>query len=469
MFTLLFFDDWYLSYRTNLTRRVGQPSLVPEGVFEDPYADVAWGYPTVYQDPATGRWRCLYQGEPEAGKFVPLTAGSDDGVHWRASDLTDKLDMVDRFCPHQLLAKTRFGEWSPPFVDPHAAGTDAWLKGLVVHRDPGTRALNAYLVTSPDGIQWEYEESVRWQESVGDPISAVFWNPYRESYVITTRPALNDRRIALSETRDWRTYSQPELALQPDALDTPCAQAYGMPVFQYEHMFVGLLWIYHTTPVIDAEQKFLQGKIDCYLAYSYNGWHFQRTVREPFVPNGAPGEHGSGCIYPSSMVVDGGGSIRIYSSSAKSEHGGIRKGVAGHQSALLLHELRPDGFVYLSPDGGQGELSTRLLLWDGGEAQLNVSAPHGEVRAQVADAVGAPIEGYAFEDCVPFSGDDLAWEPEWREGRRLDALKDRILRLQVRLTNGRLYAIRGEFEVKMSHEARQFTEGGVRTPRRMGF
>jgi len=83
-----------------------------------------------------------------------------------------------------------------------------------------------------------------------------------DGHVLTARPALNDRRIAIYETRDWRTFSPPELALQADALDTPHAEIYGMPVIPYEHMFVGLLWVYHTDPTVNAENKFRMGKVD---------------------------------------------------------------------------------------------------------------------------------------------------------------------------------------------------------------
>jgi len=53
---MLFFDDWHLNHRENLVRRVGQPSIVPEGVFEDSYLDVHSGYPSVFRDPDTGTW-----------------------------------------------------------------------------------------------------------------------------------------------------------------------------------------------------------------------------------------------------------------------------------------------------------------------------------------------------------------------------------------------------------------------------
>ena len=80
MATILFFDDWQLQSRQNLERRVGEPIPVPEGMFQDPCADVAWGYPTVVRDRASSRWRCFYQGEHLGSRYrnLPLLAESDD-------------------------------------------------------------------------------------------------------------------------------------------------------------------------------------------------------------------------------------------------------------------------------------------------------------------------------------------------------------------------------------------------------
>jgi hypothetical protein len=460
MFSLLFFDDAYLHQRTNLSRRIGRPTPVPDGTLEDPYVDPAWGYPTVFRDPVTGRWRCLYQGESVQGTFVPVVAESDDGVRWMFPDLSDQVHIPDRLCPHQVLSLSRFLEWSGPYVDSQAVGTDAWLKGFVIHRGKGMVDLDSPLVISPDGLDWRYVEGVRWHPAGADPLAYAFWNPQRQSHVLTARPVENDRRIAVYETRDWRTFSTPELALQADALDTPCAEIYGLPVIPYEAVFIGLLWLYHTDPAVDAANKYLMGKIDCQLAYSYNGWHFQRTSREPFMPNAAPGQYGAGCIYPSSVVPDG-NVLRIYSSAAIGEHAQIRGGPASRQGAILLHTLRRDGFVYLEPDAGTGELVTRLLLWAGGEPELNVQVPSGEVRLQITTVDGAPLEGYCFEDCQPFQGDAIGWVPEWRDGRKIAALTGRIIRIRVRLTNGRLFALRGSFALKTAHEAGLYPAGGV--------
>ena len=471
MRTILFFDDWFLHSRANLARRLGEPQPVPEATLIDPCADTAWGYPSVLFGPEADLWRCYYQGEVpgKASGTVPLVAESDDGVDWRLPDLSERLPLRDRLCPHQLFGVEHFHEWCGVYDDSEAADNDERYKGFVLS-PPGPDGNRCSLVVeSRDGMRWDYVEGVRWHPTGADPGQFAFWNPQRASYVVTLRPSLADRRIAVSETTDWKTFTAPELAMQADALDTPCALLYGMPVFPYEGVFVGFLWVYHTDPTVDRHQKFLGGvlemqkgddtsrilgKIDCQLVYSMNGWHFQRALREPFIPNAQPGEHGSGCIYPSSMVTVG-DALRIYSSTSRGEHAPFRFDPARQQAAIVMHTLRKDGFVCLEPTGGIGELTTKWLLWKGGEPELNVAAPHGEALVQIMDAHGDPLEGYAYGDCVPYSGDSVGVSPRWRDGRRASALAGRVVRLGVRIANGRIYALRGDFEHMTSPEARR--------------
>jgi len=190
VFTLLFFDDFYLHQRTNLSRHVGQPILLREGTLHDPHVDPAWGYPTVFQDRESGAWRCVYQGQTADGRFVSVVAESHDGIHWVLPDLAELIPIRNRLTPHQLFSVDRFGEWNGPYLDPTAVGTDAWLRALVVTPGTGTCALQSLMVTSPDGLHWSYVDGVpAWHPFGADPISYMYWNPYRGSHVIATRPS----------------------------------------------------------------------------------------------------------------------------------------------------------------------------------------------------------------------------------------------------------------------------------------
>lgn len=451
---LLFLDDWPLDRRDHVERHVGHPEWRPEATFVDPHLNVTWGYPSVFRDLDTGTWRCLYQGwDARRKRSYPLVAESTDGLLWHAPDLSGTVSLAGRGYPNQILPVTNFSEWSPCYYDARA-GSDERIKGLVFFEDAGKRP-KSYLWVSPDGLHWRCIDGVRWQRDAPDPVTCVFWNSLRRSYVLTTRPSLNDRRIAVAETKDWRNFSDPQVALEADALDTPLAQLYGMPVFPYEDWFIGLLWIYHVPPEVEGESplKYLGGRIDSQLSYSVDGWHFQRGLRAPFMVNSRPGQLGAGCLQPCCLLIED-DVIRIYSCAARHEHGMLTPGDGG----LLLHTLRLDGFTYLEPTGGIGVIGTRPLLWQGGKLELNVLAPDGEARVQVTDSNGKVLQGYSFEDSISFTGDSIRWEPLWRENRSVHAFVDRVLRIEVTLRNARLYSIRGNFQILTAAEVKRYEQ-----------
>jgi hypothetical protein len=263
------------------------------------------------------------------------------------------------------------------------------------------------------------------------------------------------------------TFTKPELALQTDAMDTPLTQLYGMPVFPYEGYYVAFLWLFHTAPQVSGQSphKFISGHVDCQLAYSLNGWHFQRGFRTPFIGNDAPGQPTAGCVYPSSMIVKEDGSLWIYASAGTHEHAIIPPG----SGSILTYKLRRDGFVYLESANGVGVVGTIPLLWKGGELEINAQAPHGQARVRVTDSKGATIEGYGFEDCEPLKTDDVAWKPTWKNGKTLGGLGTRTLRIEVELMSARLYALRGRFAPLVAGEVWRFESDGTMPTELPGF
>jgi len=215
--------------------------------------------------------------------------------------------------------------------------------------------------------------------------------------------------------------------------------------------------------------------LDCELAYSLNGWHFQRGLRTPFIPNGAPGSPDCGVVYPSSMVRRDDGSIFIYASACTLEHGHTPEGDTG---TLITYKMRKDGFTYVESTGGNGVIGTRTIYWNEGELSLNVQAQGGEVRVQVTDSLPrsgifttppTALEGYSFEDSISFSGDDINWTPTWRDGKTLDALSGRSIRIEVQLNSSRLYAMRGDFVNMLGRQKNAFDNDGTVPHGRSGF
>jgi len=478
MTTLLFFDDQRLDFMRNVRLGVGQPELIKESVYQDPDINPHFGYPTVFFDEPSGKWRMLYQGRNQTKEGVrepdpKLIAESDDGLAWYPLDTSRDIELEDRHHVHQLLPRESHGQWNA-YLDVKAPPTERF-KGLVGKRGEGFQRgmeSNATLLVSPDGINWSERESV-WHPSPPDPLTSVFWNEVRQSYVITTRPEGGDRRIAFIETKDWKTYSEPELVMQTDSLDAHLTQIYGMPVIPYEGYYVGFVWLFHCVP--EPSTKYLGGHMDCQLAYSLNGWHFQRGIRTSFIPNGGPGEPDSGTVYPTCVIPKDNGDLWIYASACTLEHGNVLKGDTG---TLIAYRLRKDGFTYVESTGGNGVIGTRTIYWNEGELSLNVQAQGGDVRVQVTDSPSRSgifttppnvISGYSFDDCIPFSGDNIDWRPTWKDGKTLDALSGKAIRIEVQLNSSRLYAIRGDFVNMLGRQKNAFDSDGTIPQERSGF
>jgi hypothetical protein len=461
--TLLFFDDQRLNRLDGVTRHVGRPKRIDELRFQDPKAHVAWGYPSVFFDAASGKWRMTYN---SFSAHVALLAESEDGLHWKPRDTTAELTLPDRTLPNQIFPSKGFGELATTYIDDRAAPEER-LKALVVYH-PRKNHLGSRLLVSGDGLRWKEKEGVEWQTPGADPGSFVFWNDVRKSYTFTSRPDWTDRRIALHETTDWQKFSKMELAIQSDALDSPLTEPYGMPVIPYHGYYVGLLWLFHTSPLVErhSPHKFFDGKVDCQLAYSLNGWHWQRGLRDAFIPNGAPGEPDCGCVYPSSWTFEADGSLRIYASATTEEHGYQ----GPNSSCIVAYRLRRDGFTFLQAGEQPGFVGTRALYWRGGEVELNARAgAGGSVRVQITDKAGKPLAGFKFADCIPLEGDQTAWTPRWRSGNTLAQQTQGAVRIEAELRSAQLYSMRGDFVAMTGGETYRLLDDKQAPQVRPGF
>jgi hypothetical protein len=449
MTTILFFDDWALHFRRHMVRRAGVPQWVPEATLEDDIVEGTWNFPFVFREPGDDIWRGLYAGVSyrasdtgKARQFLGLLlAESPDGIHWSKPDVSGLSGVSHRRRANQVFSfHDGPSDGGPVFLDPVETDPNRRLKFLF----SGTRGEQhaQYIATSPDGIRWTLDKEPWDHRRLDAPITA-FYNWHQKTYTICSRPWTGDRRPALIETPDFRTLSEPQVVVHPDPLDPPIVQFYGMPVYPYEGLYIGLLQCYHTDPNEGGYHKRL-GYVDGGLTYSYDGRAFNRTYRKPFIPRTPRGEQGSGGIYPSTLLIDPEHTVRIYSGGARRAH---FQSTTGPDAALLLHTLRLDGFAYLESDAGTGYVMTRRLRFSGPDLRLNVRAPYGLVRVQLSEAVGTPIPGFTFDECLPFTGDELFYRPRWRGGLNPSAVSDRLVHLEIEVTHGELYAIRGDLEL----------------------
>ncbi len=463
----LFWDLWHLDRRQNLELCQGEPEWQPEATYLDDIDGLA-SWPTVYRDEPTGRWRMLYTSRWRP--YTMMVAESDDGIHFAPLARNEIQPEGGKAAPHHIFTLPS-GSCGGVYLDPVAA--DGYRFKLYGHQggkpvleraraDPKHRwhevakraGIKKYMheeitLVSRDGLHWEIGREMCWGLPDWHPEPPVFgfYNADLGRHMMTVRPGWGDRRVCIQSTEDFRRWSGPQLLLQPDPTDEDLCELYGMPVFPYGRQYVGLLWVFHCEQA-EPTRGFNRhvGPLDCQLAYSYDGVRFHRGLRRPFIPVNEPGQHGCGGI-EASCLVETDGEIRIFSSGSKFPHGknfpARRTGLKNFE-AILVHTLRKDGFMYLASRGNWASFVTKPLALIDGRLTMNARAPFGEVAYQLTDLESKPLEGFTFDDCQPFSGDSLDVELRWGD-KGADQLVGRIVRLEVRFREGRIYAFRGSF------------------------
>lgn len=456
MTTMLFFDDNWLFARQGLRRRLGRPCLISEGIYRDPQAIIAMGSPTVYSD-GQGGYLLFYGGFPLGAtpkdRSVALLAHSDDGLNFAGVDTRGMVDIPDRVLPNQLISGELVHEMAMAYRDERAEPGKRYKALTLRYDNKAVRARNE-LWSSPDGMVWKKQEGCCWHARGAEPGVGLCYNPATKAYTLTVRPDMGERRIATCETMDFQTFSTPKWCMQADALDDPIAELYGMPIFPYKGMIIGFPWLYH----VDGEErgiKFWRGRMDAQLAYSLNGSAFQRTLREPFLPNGDYGDPDFGVILPSSLLQMPDGSLRIYGFARTIEHGPYRR---QEVSTIVAYALREDGFVYLETTGGTATLRTREMLLST-LPSFNLSTTGGATCAILGRDM-VPLSGFSHQDCTPFFGDDTHWVPRFQDGDA-QTLKNRVVTLELRLLTGRVYALSGDFVLLSGVAANRYEKTGI--------
>jgi len=494
--TMLFWDYWRFSRLNNVEVVQGKPRWRPEASFTDPYTGSAGGG-EVFYDEEVGLWRRFSvdrrnrktEQEIQDGYMGIFICESEDGIQWRPSELPDVEPSVGpKISPHHVATVPR-GNWGSFYRDPLAIDGYKWKLALLQWGGPAVERalarpdhpwhdvaktnkaahphidLRSFLV-SRDGLHWEqnfdYDWSI-WGWHPEEPMFA-FFNRRTGEYCMTPRAGLGDRRQCIIKTRDFRTWTEPRLIMQPDLLDRRTMEFYAMPVSPYAEYYVGLVWACKwssSRPPDFAVDYF--GPTVGHLAWSPDGDYWVRPTREDFIPLNPAPELGCGMIRPE-CVVELDDEIRIYSGSSRAYHGGRHHTHIDAEpvGAQLMHTLRKDDFMHLEPTGAWGEFITKKLMLFDGALTMNAEALAGEIIYRITTAKNEPIEHYGFEDCVPLKLADSLKHPIAFNGRpRLDELVNRGIRLHIKFQNARIYSFRGDYHFVDAHDWRIMEQAGL--------
>lgn len=444
MYKHLFFDDKYLLSKDNVKRSYGTPVLCENYIYLDEEINTSLVSPWVFKLD-NGKYRMIYQGHTVKSPFKMKVnyAISDNGFHFKREDLPSP--MVD-------------GEIGCIIEDPYAQKEERY-KMLVSHYFNNPPYVHGWLYVSSDLITWTKRDGVIWSTD-GEPSTSVCYNQKKGCWTIIKRAVAGVRMVGYTETTDWRNFTDFQMCMHQDSLDSDLEELYGMPVFAYDNYFIGLPYIYGGLSS-KLGSKYMGGTMKSQLAYSNDGRYWLRSLREPFI-SGAKGDKTASPIFYAPMVwatsmrIGDDGEIYIYGSATELEHGKAFHGVEYPSGRIFVYKLRRDGFIKLQSADATKEsvVATRENIWHSGDLHINLKANKATLAVYIAEEgedgyVNAEsrcrlLEGFSHDDCVPFEGDSRDWVPQFKSGKKIADLIGKTLIFELKFEDGELYSMFGD-------------------------
>ncbi len=484
----LFLDDHLIERSEKLTLRVNPVRKHPDNPLIRPTED--WeprGYITfgsVLRDPRDGLYKAWCMGLEGLGITTPgaeretyalFHFTSEDGIRWqrpeldvvRIGDVDTNIVALGALADHPA-AWEHCWEFFGVSIDDRDPDPNRRFKMGFMHfiREydgpdghptyPGQqRALR--VAFSPDGIHWQPTES--WvTHATGDGTTFWMYDPRLGRWVLYGRgrhiaPAVKakwseeelqnhwGRAVMRAESDDF-IHWEPELGqliLSSDVDDGPVHEIYGMSVFPYEGMYIGLVQMFYNYPH--------RLELDIQLAVSRDGVNFRRlSDRSPFIPVGDVGDWdrmNNSCANSEPLRV--GDELRFYYGGCNYRHGSVHKFADDGRGAdspfragVGMGSVPVDRFAGLEASFDTGRLVTRPLLIQGQTLHVNADVRFGILEVSVLTETGEPIEGCGTV-ILSEDGVDIALPVD------LGAVPiGAPVRLEIRLTNGRLYSVWAE-------------------------
>jgi hypothetical protein len=277
---------------------------------------------------------------------------------------------------------------------------------------------------SPDGLHWTFvpKTAEKGLFSTADVVN-FFHDPYKNRYAATWKSSnRRGRAVGVATSTDGLTWTKQVEGpvFVADDLDPDATQIYGMPVFPYQGMYIGLPWIYnarwfkygtYADRRLAESEKDSPCTMDVQLAWSWDLVNWTRlAARACFIPRGDEGRFDSGMIYTARAPVQVGDNLYFYYGGMDGPHNAKK-----WSSAIGLAVLRLDGFCSMHAGDTEGSLVTRREPMRVPRVTINAkTAAHGYVLAELLDTQNCVIPGFSREECAPFKGDSVRHVLAWR-------------------------------------------------------
>ncbi len=402
----------------------------------------------VWYDSAEGMFKLWYHAGWMDGTALAL---SHDGLTWERPALEGAPGTNRVFAPRPVYRRDGALIW----LHQDEEGERRY-HGFVYYRHPDGE--DGEILTFPDGIQWR---TLGASSPCGDNTS-FFFDPFRRQYVFSIRQGYPFRCRRFHAGADLETAAvwddvEALPLMRTDRLDPqdPALQygpiLYDMNATPYESLMLGLCGIFHGPENHLCEQSGEVKKIDLHLAFSRDGLHWHRPWRQPFIAgNRELGAWHSAYLHAAGgicLVV--GDELWFYFGAFSGNSPKLKSGewhdfvqcnrmYAGGHAGLAT--LRRDGFASMAAGDSSATVTTRPLRADKRYLFLNADARGGELRVEVLDESGTPVDGFSRDDCVPLHEDATRMPVTWRAREALSLPPGQPFRLRFHLRRAKLYS-----------------------------
>lgn len=331
-----------------------------------------------------------------------------------------------------------------PFLDTRKGiPNEERYKALAGYPGPGNKlgtsqpGRGLYAFTSPDGIRWTKKQEAipyrpEWRHAFDSP-NVSFWSEEEKKYVCYFRTWSEPERlrtISRATSPDFITWSEP-VAMNPNRPGEHLYTSMTHPYFRAPHLYISLPTRYVPGAGEAKDSESDQNATDILFMTTRAGSEtFDRTFKEAFIRPGLdPAQWRNRANYVAvNILPTGPAEMSIY-----------------HRSGDR-YVLRTDGFASLHAGEKRGECLTRPLLFSGKKLVVNHSGSAvGTLRVEIQNTAGAPLPGFSLAECKPVTGDQIASEVLWTNGKNrsqtLENLIGQPVRLRLELQEMDLYSL----------------------------
>ena len=460
-----FIDDHVVDNRWSFkmkTEEVVRAFHAPRKFEGNPVIVGGCGYPSVARETETGLFKLWYQTntrgtDEDKDAYGIAYAESKDGVTWTRPKLGLHEWLGSRDNNIVWRGHADFRASGQQILELPESARRGFRYVMAYHTSGGKRGTNGiHVVGSQDGIHWDKSSDTQVVEISSDTVNSIVFDPSRDEFAMFCRA--KDRYLAgqtgIRDTGESRRISRiagkdlwskwegsPQSILIPDEVDLAHGfnRFYGMSARVRHGITFGCLWSFKLNTDIWTE-----------LAWSRDGLNFERLpTRQRFIDLGPADAWDDGMVFGSADWIEVGDEWWFYYAGWNGPHG-----IPERDGSIGLAKLRKEGFVSLRGPKGGGVVCTRAIRWPGGDLIVNADASKGEMKVRVSDERRKPVAGFDYDDMPSFTGDSVAHEVKWN-GKSLDELKDKIVRLEFQLRDADLYTFAARSGTPSAPDKRQ--------------